>query len=307
MMPVTFGLGAAVRDGDAVGVCEELAELGAGLGVPFDGSSSGEELDVLWSPAVPEHPPTTPRAAPAEPRSSVRRETTLNCGALAKAVHRIDRQDRSQSMQLSSRKPYVCRTREPERHPRCYVVVWRTALATVLLTSVVLTATACSAAGGLDDGGTPSHASVDPDADRGTGGQVVRSCGSHYATDFDTGLESRIVHAGAVSLVGFRVSPVPSERAPVRTFKVMVRVSAGADAVIETATAGTSLLYDRARFNTGNDYQLSDGDRRVRFTGCPANSAVFNGAVLTSGPRKAELRITIDGRTTPIVISAYGG
>ncbi|HKF88894.1 MAG TPA: hypothetical protein VKB85_12585 [Propionibacteriaceae bacterium] len=188
---------------------------------------------------------------------------------------------------------------------RCYVIVWRAALATVLLTSAALTTSACSA-GGLD-GGTPSHPSVDPAADRGTGGQVVRSCGSHYATDFDTGLESRIVQAGAVSLVGFRVSPVPSERAPVRTFKVMVRVNAGTDAVIETATAGTSLLYDRARFNTGNDYQLIDGDRRVRFTGCPADSAVFNGAVLTSGPRKVELRITTDGRTTPILVSAYGG
>jgi hypothetical protein len=101
MMPVTFGLGAAVRDGDAVGVCEELAELGAGLGVPFDGSSSGEELDALWPSAVPEHPATTPRAAPAEPRSSVRRETTLNCGALPKEVHRIEPQDRSRCGQVA--------------------------------------------------------------------------------------------------------------------------------------------------------------------------------------------------------------
>jgi hypothetical protein len=107
-------------------------------------------------------------------------------------------------------------------------------------------------------------------------------------------------------LLGFRVSPVPAEGAPVQTFKVMVRVNAGTDAEIETATVGTSLLYDRARFNTGS-YQLSDGDRRVRFIGCPENSAVFNGAVLTSGPRKVELRITIDGRTAPILVSAYGG
>jgi hypothetical protein len=115
------------------------------------------------------------------------------------------------------------------------------------------------------------------------------------------------VAAGAVSLVGFRVSPAPSEAAGVRTFKVMVRLDAGTDAEIETATPGTSLLYDRARFTTSNSYQLSDGDRRVRFTGCPNNSAVFNGAVLTSGPRKVELRITIDGRTTPILVNAYGG
>src|SRR5829696_9242625 len=227
MMPVTFGMGAAIRDGDAEGVRAELAEVGAGLGVPCDGSSSGEELDALWPPAVPEHPVTTPRAAPAEPRSSVRRETTLNCGALPKEVHRIKPQDRSAPV---APKSDVRRMRNSKHQFRCYVIVWRAVLATVLLNSAALTTSACSA--GRLDGGTPSHPSVDPAADRGTGGQVVRSCGSHYATDFDTGLESRIVHAGAVSLVGFGVSPVPSERAPVGTFKVMVRVNAGTDAVI---------------------------------------------------------------------------
>ena len=196
---------------------------------------------------------------------------------------------------------------EPEHQFRCYLIVWRAALATVLLSSAALTTSACGAVGGLDLGGGPSQASVDPAADRATAGQVVRSCGSHYATDFDSGLESRIVNAGGVSLLGFRVSPVPSEGAPVRTFKVMVRLNPGTDAEIETATPGTSLLYDRARFNTGNTYQLNDGDRRVRFTGCPDNSAVFNGAVLTSGPRTVELRITIEGRTTPILVNAYGG
>src|SRR5215213_1819237 len=308
MMPVTFGLGAAVRDGDAEGVRAELAEVGAGLGIPCDGSSSGEELDALWPPAVPEHPATAPRAAPAEPRSSVRRETTLNCGALAKAVHKSSvKTHPAIYATVEPKSGPVCRIREPERHLRCYVIVWRAALAMALLNSAALTTSACSAASGLPGGGTPSHDSVDPAADRAPGGQVVRSCGSHYATDFDAGLESRTVHADAVSLVGFRVSPVPSEGAPVRTFKVMVRVNAGTDAVIETATAGTSLLYDRARFNTGNTYQLSDGDRRVRFTGCPANSAVFNGAMLTSGPRKVELRVTTDSRTTPILVGAYGG
>ena len=197
---------------------------------------------------------------------------------------------------------------EPRHHFRCYRIVWRVALAGVLLSSgAALTATSCSAAGGPDGAAAPSHPSVDPAVDRPTGGQVVRSCGSHYATDFDAGLETRIVAAGAVSLVGFRVSPAPSEAVGVRTFKVMVRLDAGTDAEIETATPGTSLLYDRARFTTSNSYQLSDGDRRVRFTGCPNNSAVFNGAVLTSGPRKVELRITIDGRTTPILVNAYGG
>lgn len=198
--------------------------------------------------------------------------------------------------------------REPEHDLRCYGIVWRAALATVVLTSAAaLTTSACSASGGSDGGEAPSQASVHPAADRPPSGQVVRTCGSHYATDFDTGLESRIVNVGSVSLVGFRVSPVSSDAAPVRTFKVMVRVNAGTDAELETTTAGTSLLYDRARFKTDNIYQLSDGDRRVRFTGCPDHSAVFSGAVLTSGPRKVELRITVDGRTTPILVSAYGG
>ena len=184
--------------------------------------------------------------------------------------------------------------------------MWRAALAIVVLTSAAALATsACSGAGGPDRAGEP-HASVDPAADRLTAGQVVRTCGSHYARDFDVGMESRTVQAGSVSLVGFRVSPIPADGAPVRTFKVMVRVDAGTTAELTTATAGTSLLYDRARFNASNVYQLSDGDRRVRFTGCPDESAVFNGAILTSGPRKVELQIMVDGRMTPVLVSAYG-
>jgi hypothetical protein len=45
MVPVTFGLGVAVADGDGDGVRAGLAEGWAGLGVPSDGVSSGEELD----------------------------------------------------------------------------------------------------------------------------------------------------------------------------------------------------------------------------------------------------------------------
>jgi hypothetical protein len=135
----------------------------------------------------------------------------------------------------------------------------------------------------------------------------VRTCGSHYAADFDSGLESRIVTAGPVSLVGFRESPVPSGPAPVKTFKMMVRISAGSDAKVETSTEGTSLLYDRARFAGGNVYSLNDGDRSVRFTGCPDQSAVFNGAVLTTGPRTIDLKITVDGRTTSVKVSALAG
>ena len=121
MMPVTFGLGLAVPDGAAEDVRGELGDVCAGLGVPSDGTSSGEELDALWPPAVPEHPATAPRAAPAEPRSSVRRETTLNCGALAKAIHRIEPQDRS-VMHPSRSKAKCAPHAEPEHHFRCYVI-----------------------------------------------------------------------------------------------------------------------------------------------------------------------------------------
>jgi hypothetical protein len=93
MVPVIFGLGVAPADrdgdGDGDGVRTELAEVCGALGVPSDGTSSGEELEELSPPAGPEQPATTPSAAPAEPSSSVRRETTLNCGALSKAAHRI--------------------------------------------------------------------------------------------------------------------------------------------------------------------------------------------------------------------------
>jgi hypothetical protein len=56
-----------------------------------------------------------------------------------------------------------------------------------------------------------------------------------------------------------------------------------------TATAGTTLLYDRAKFRTDNIYRLTDGDRSVRFVGCRDRSAVFNGAILTTAPRTVDL------------------
>jgi hypothetical protein len=87
----------------------------------------------------------------------------------------------------------------------------------------------------------------------------------------------------------------------------MVRLDAGTDAELETMTAGTALLYDRARFSTGNVYQLSDGDRSVRFTGCPDQSAVFNGAILTAGPRTVDLQIEVGGQSIPVRVSAFGG
>jgi len=101
MVPVIFGLGVAASDRDGDGVRTALAEVCGALGVPSDGTSSGEELEELSPPAGPEHPATTPSAAPAEPSSSVRRETTLNCGALAKAAHRIEGQDQDLPRRLA--------------------------------------------------------------------------------------------------------------------------------------------------------------------------------------------------------------
>lgn len=156
-------------------------------------------------------------------------------------------------------------------------------------------------------------ATVPAAADRPTpGGTVTRGCGSHYAEDFDPGVESRTVTAGPVSLVASRVSPVPSGASPVpsgaspaRMFKVMVRLAAGSQATLRTATAGTALLYDRAKFRTDNRYRLADGDRGVRFVGCGDRSAVFNGAILTTGPRTVDLDVVVAGKQIPARVAAY--
>jgi hypothetical protein len=135
---------------------------------------------------------------------------------------------------------------------------------------------------------------------------VVRRCGSHYAAKFDAGVESRTVSAGPVSLVAFRVSPVPAGAVSVRAFKMMVRLQAGSEARLETATKGTSLLYDRARFTDSNLYRLSDGERGVRFVGCPDQPALFNGAILTTGPTTVELGIITGGGRTDVRVRGYG-
>jgi hypothetical protein len=143
-------------------------------------------------------------------------------------------------------------------------------------------------------------------ADRPTpGGTVTRRCGSHHAEDFDPGVESRTVTAGPVSLVASRVSPVPSGVSPARMFKVVVRLAAGSQATLRTATAGTALLYDRTKFRTDNSYRLADGDRGVRFVGCRDRSAVFNGAILTTGPRTVDLDVVVAGTQIPAKITAY--
>ena len=136
---------------------------------------------------------------------------------------------------------------------------------------------------------------------------VARRCGSHYAEEFDAGLETRTVEAGPVSLVAFRVSPVPSGRSPARNFKVMVRLEPGTDARVRAVSAGTSLLYDRARFSKANVYRLSDGERTVRFVGCKDGPAAFNGAILTNGPRTVRLDVLVDERRIPITVSAFQG
>jgi hypothetical protein len=150
-------------------------------------------------------------------------------------------------------------------------------------------------------------ASLPVQADRPAGdGPVVRRCGSHYAAEFDAGMEGRILAAGPVSIAGFRIAPDPDASAPVRTFKMMVRLTPGAEATLTVRTDGTSLLYDRARFVASNVYRLSDGDQIVRFEGCPEAPAIFNGAVLTTGPTTIDLDITTSGETETVRVTAYG-
>ncbi|MEQ4209263.1 hypothetical protein [Actinopolymorpha sp. B9G3] len=137
--------------------------------------------------------------------------------------------------------------------------------------------------------------------------EVTRRCGSDYAEDFDAGLGARTVGAGPVELVAFRVSPVPSGHSPARMFKVMIRIAPGSQAALRTVTAGTSLAYDRARFAKDNIYSLSDGEPAVRFVGCRDRSAVFNGGILTTGPRTVRLEIIHDDRHLPVTVRAYDG
>ena len=87
---------------------------------------------------------------------------------------------------------------------------------------------------------------------------------------------------------------------------MMVRLAKGSEALLETDTDGTRLLYDRARFTESNVYQLSDGDRSVRFVGCPDQPALFNGAVLTTGPTTVDLRIITSDDRTDVRVTAYG-
>jgi hypothetical protein len=155
-----------------------------------------------------------------------------------------------------------------------------------------------AACGGRGDG-EPSP------GDGPAGGHVdfVRACGTDIGSEFDAGLESRTVTAGAVSFVPFRVSPIP-EHAAVRTFKVQVRTEPGATATVTAATLGTSLLFDEAAFRDDNVYNLDDGTQRVEFTGCPDRTAVFVGAILTTGPQTIALEVTSAGDTRHVTLTA---
>jgi hypothetical protein len=99
---------------------------------------------------------------------------------------------------------------------------------------------------------------------------------------------------------------VPAGVVPVRAFKMSMRLAKGSEARLETATDGTRLLYDRARFTDSNAYQLSDGERSVRFVGCPDQPALFNGAILTTGPTTVELGITTGDSRTDVRVTAFG-
>jgi hypothetical protein len=149
---------------------------------------------------------------------------------------------------------------------------------------------------------------VPSDADRPTAdGGVVRRCGSHFAEEFDLGLEERTVRIGKVSVVSFRLAPAPSPPGRIRTFKVLVRLAAGAEARLETMTPDTALLYDRARFAETSHDSLSAGERSVQFTGCADRAAVFNGAILTTGPTAVRIRVHTQAGRSDRTITAYTG
>lgn len=134
----------------------------------------------------------------------------------------------------------------------------------------------------------------------------TQQCGDEIQQDFDPGLESRMVIAGPVTMVAFRVSPVPSGTSPARNFKVQVRLDAGATATLRTKTPETSLLFDRDGAREDNIYRLDDGTKSVRFVGCEDRSAVFIGVVLTNGPRTLDVVVKSPGtRKTRVTLTAY--
>jgi hypothetical protein len=132
-------------------------------------------------------------------------------------------------------------------------------------------------------------------------------CGSAVQRELDPGLEPRTVIAGPVAMVPFRVAPVPEGTSPARNFKLAVRLEPRAEATLRTRTPGTSLLFDREAARRDNVYRLADGNTSVRFAGCRSQSAVFVGAVLTTGPRTVDLDVLAGGRRTPVSVTALDG
>ncbi|HEY5985947.1 MAG TPA: hypothetical protein VIV12_06110 [Streptosporangiaceae bacterium] len=45
----------------------------------------------------------------------------------------------------------------------------------------------------------------------------------------------------------------------------------------------------------------------MRFVGCRDRSAVFNGAILTTGPRAVDLEVVVAGGRMPARVAAYAG
>jgi hypothetical protein len=131
-------------------------------------------------------------------------------------------------------------------------------------------------------------------------------CGSHVQADFDPGLEYRTVIAGPVAIVPFRVSPSSGDTSPVRGFKLAVRLDAKAVTTLRTKTPGTSLYFDREAARPEKIYRLADGAKSVRLSGCPDQTAVFVGAVLTTGPRTVDLDVNTKGRRTRVTLTAFG-
>jgi hypothetical protein len=132
-------------------------------------------------------------------------------------------------------------------------------------------------------------------------------CGSHVQNEFDTGLESRTVIAGPVAMVPSRVTPVPLGTSPARNFKLAVRLDAKVVATLRTKTPGTSLMFDREAARQDNVYRLADGTRRVRLSGCSDHTALFVGAVLTEGPTTVDVDVLVNGRRTPVTLTAFEG
>jgi hypothetical protein len=159
------------------------------------------------------------------------------------------------------------------------------------LVAAVLGIGACSG----NSGPEPSPAPKSP----------TERCGDDVQAELDPGLESRTVIAGPVAMVPSRVTPVLSGVSPARNFKLSVRVDAEADAMLRTRTKGTALLFDRERARRDNVYRLADGAESARFTGCPDRSAVFVGAVLTTGPRTVQVDVIAEGMRTPVTLTAF--